>query len=71
VVSEAIQTVLRREGYPKPYEALKKLTRTGEKITLESFREFIDSLEGISGEVKEELKQITPFNYVGILPKAK
>ncbi len=65
VVAEAIQTVLRREGYPKPYEALKDLTRTNSKITETSIREFIDTLN-VSDEVKAELKVITPFNYTGI-----
>jgi len=65
VVAEAVQTVLRREGYPKPYEALKDLTRTGEKITQESMLLFIDGLN-LSEEIKNELKEITPFNYTGI-----
>jgi adenylosuccinate lyase len=64
VVSEAIQTILRREGYPKPYEALLDLTRTNQKITRESLIEFIDNLD-LSYEVKNELKAITPFNYTG------
>ena len=64
VVSEAIQTILRREGYPKPYEALLDLTRTNQKITSESISAFIDNLE-LSYAVKEELKAITPFNYTG------
>ncbi len=65
VVAEAIQTILRREGYPNPYEALKALTRTNSKITRESIAEFIDTLE-ISDKLKEQLKQITPANYTGI-----
>ena len=65
VVAEGIQTVLRREGYPKPYEALLDLTRTNQKITKESLVAFIDSLE-LSDIVKAELKAITPFNYTGI-----
>jgi adenylosuccinate lyase len=65
VVAEGIQTVLRREGFPKPYEALKALTRTHDKITENSIGVFIDSLE-VSQEVKEELKKITPFNYTGL-----
>lgn len=65
VVAEAIQTILRREGFPKPYEALKDLTRTNTKITEKSIAEFIDGLE-VTQEVKEELKRITPFNYTGI-----
>ncbi|MBQ6299905.1 MAG: adenylosuccinate lyase [Bacteroidales bacterium] len=64
VVAEGIQTVLRREGYPKPYEALKALTRTGEHITQETISRFIDGLE-ISEEVKAELHAITPHNYTG------
>ncbi|WP_338730957.1 adenylosuccinate lyase [Mangrovimonas cancribranchiae] len=65
VVAEAIQTILRREGYPNPYEALKGLTRTNEKITQQSISEFIDTLE-VSNEIKNELKNITPSNYTGI-----
>tara|TARA_R110002072_G_scaffold48038_17_gene131454 strand:- start:10116 stop:11459 length:1344 start_codon:yes stop_codon:yes gene_type:complete len=65
VVAEAIQTILRREGYPNPYEALKGLTRTNEKINQNSIANFIDSLE-ISNEIKKELKVITPSNYTGI-----
>jgi adenylosuccinate lyase len=65
VVAEAIQTILRRESYPDPYEALKKLTRTGERITQRSLHEFVDGLD-ISSEVKTELKKITPFNYTGV-----
>ncbi|SNR99118.1 adenylosuccinate lyase [Belliella buryatensis] len=65
VVAEAIQTVLRREGYPKPYEALKDLTRTNTKITKDSISEFIDQLN-VNDLVKEELKKISPFNYTGI-----
>lgn len=65
VIAEAIQTILRREGYPKPYEALKELTRTGDKITKESIHTFILQLN-LSDKIKEELKAITPFNYTGI-----
>lgn len=65
VVAEAVQTILRREGYPKPYEALKALTRTNEGITEQSIAQFIDSLQ-LSEAVKEELKAITPHNYLGI-----
>ncbi|MCF1422408.1 adenylosuccinate lyase [Mangrovimonas futianensis] len=65
VVAEAIQTILRREGYPNPYEALKGLTRTNEKITKNSISEFIDTLE-VSSEIKTELKSISPSNYTGI-----
>jgi len=65
VVAEAIQTILRRENYPNPYEALKELTRTNEKITAASLAAFIDGLE-VRDEVKQELKQISPFNYTGM-----
>ena len=66
VVAEAIQTVLRREGYPNPYEALKGLTRTNEAITAETISHFIDTLE-VNETVKAELKQITPENYTGVI----
>jgi len=65
VVSEAIQTILRREGYPHPYEALKELTRNNQPVNRESILHFINQLE-ISETVKAELKQITPQNYTGI-----
>jgi len=65
VVAEAIQTILRREGYPNPYEALKGLTRTNEAITQQSISNFIDTLD-ISSTIKTELKAITPSNYTGI-----
>ena len=65
VVAEAIQTVLRREGYPEPYEALKELTRKNEQITQESIRAFVNQLE-VSDDVKEELNAINPHNYTGI-----
>ncbi|MBC3541203.1 adenylosuccinate lyase [Rufibacter sediminis] len=65
VVAEAIQTVLRREGYPAPYEALKGLTRTNEKITDKTIKDFIQTLN-VSEEVKSELLQITPFTYTGV-----
>uniref|UniRef100_UPI004049C904 adenylosuccinate lyase n=1 Tax=Flavobacterium sp. TaxID=239 RepID=UPI004049C904 len=65
VVAEAIQTILRRERYPNPYEALKGLTRTNQAINQETMKVFIDSLE-IDEEIKAELRQITPQNYVGI-----
>lgn len=65
VVAEAIQTVLRREGYPKPYEALKGLTRTNSTITKESIAEFIETLD-VSDAVKIELKKINPQNFTGI-----
>ncbi|ASV31914.1 adenylosuccinate lyase [Maribacter cobaltidurans] len=65
VVAEAIQTILRREGYPNPYEALKGLTRTNERINQQSIASFIETLD-VSGEIKQELKQITPSNYTGV-----
>jgi adenylosuccinate lyase len=64
VIAEGIQVILRREGYPQPYEALKALTRGRSLVTREHLHEFIDALE-ISDEVKEELKRLTPHNYVG------
>lgn len=65
VVAEAIQTILRREAYPNPYEALKGLTRTNEKINAESIANFINTLE-VSDEIKNELRNITPSNYTGV-----
>ncbi|NRF39416.1 adenylosuccinate lyase [Pedobacter foliorum] len=65
VVAEAIQTVLRREAYPNPYEALKDLTRTNQKITATTMADFIDGL-AVSDQIKQELKKITPFNYTGV-----
>jgi adenylosuccinate lyase len=65
VVAEGIQTILRREGYPKPYEALKALTRTNSSITEESIKEFIETL-AVSEDVKAELRALTPHNYTGI-----
>ena len=65
VVAEAVQTILRREGYPNPYEALKALTRTNKTVTEESMHTFIDALD-VSEAVKDELRQITPRNYTGI-----
>ena len=65
VAAEAIQTVLRREGYPNPYEALKGLTRTNAEINAESIADFIDGLE-VSNNIKAELKNISPSNYTGI-----
>ncbi|MGB2341266.1 MAG: adenylosuccinate lyase [Flavobacteriaceae bacterium] len=65
VVAEAIQTILRREGYPNPYEALKGLTRTNQEINQESLHTFINELE-IDTKIKAELKKISPFNYTGI-----
>lgn len=64
VVAEAIQTILRREGYPNPYETLKQLTRTNQTVTAESIAEFIDTLQ-VSDAVKAELRAITPWNYTG------
>jgi adenylosuccinate lyase len=65
LLAEAIQTILRREGYPKPYEVLKDLTRTNRKITKETMQDFIDKLD-VSENVKDELKKITPHNYTGL-----
>jgi adenylosuccinate lyase len=70
VVSEAIQTILRRESYPKPYEALKSLTRTNSKITHESISHFIETLD-VAESIREELRQITPFNYLGVVEETK
>jgi adenylosuccinate lyase len=67
VVAEAIQTILRREQYPNPYEALKELTRGQQGITQQSLHEFISGLK-VSASVKKELKSVTPFNYTGLLP---
>jgi adenylosuccinate lyase len=67
VVAEAIQTVLRREGYPIPYEALKELTR-GKQVTMDDFKVFIDNLK-VSPKIKSELKKITPETYIGIASK--
>ena len=64
VVAEAIQTILRSVGYPNPYEALKQLTRTNEKVTAQTISDFVDTLE-VAPEVKERLKTITPHNYIG------
>jgi adenylosuccinate lyase len=65
VIAEAIQTILRKEGYPNPYEALKSLTRKNETITANDFTSFIDDLD-IAEELKAKLRKITPFNYTGI-----
>ena len=65
VVAEAIQTILRREGYPNPYEALKELTRTNQQINAYSIAEFVEKLN-VSLAVKTEIKSITPKNYIGI-----
>ena len=64
VVAEGIQTILRREGYPNPYETLKALTRTGQAVSDRTIRDFIDSLN-IAESVKDELRRLTPFNYTG------
>lgn len=68
VIAEAIQTILRREGYPNPYEALKNLTRTNQKITKDTMEEFVNGLN-ISDKVKDELRAISPRNYTGIQPQ--
>ncbi|MBQ7634851.1 MAG: adenylosuccinate lyase [Bacteroidaceae bacterium] len=65
VVAEAVQTILRREGYPKPYETLKQLTRTGGEITQETIAAFINDLN-VGDDVKDELRAITPYNYIGV-----
>ena len=65
VVAEALQTILRREGYPEPYETLMRLTRTGSKITRDAINEFIDGLD-VDEDVKEEMRSVTPFNYTGL-----
>lgn len=65
VITEAIQTILRCEGYPEPYEALKSLTRTNQPITQKTIHDFIENLD-VNEKVKEELRKITPFNYTGI-----
>jgi len=65
VVAEGIQTILRREGYPKPYEALKDLTRTNERVNEKTIADFVDNLN-VSDSIKEEIKSITPWNYTGI-----
>ena len=64
-MAEAIQTILRREGYPHPYEALKALTRTNQAITEASIKDFIEGLN-VSEDVKAELRVITPHNYTGM-----
>ena len=64
VVAEAVQTILRSVGYPNPYEALKQLTRTNQKVTAETIAEFVETLD-VSPEVKERIRQITPHNYLG------
>ena len=64
VIAEGIQVILRREGYPEPYEALKALTRGRAVVTQADLHAFVDGLS-VSAEVKEELKRLTPHNYVG------
>jgi adenylosuccinate lyase len=66
VCAEGIQTILRREAYPNPYEALKALTRTGGHITEQTIKEFVETLD-VAESVKEELRAITPHNYVGMV----
>jgi adenylosuccinate lyase len=65
VVAEAIQTILRRENYPNPYEALKELTRTNEQINAKTMAKFIDGLD-VADSVKEEMRAISPQNYTGV-----
>ena len=65
VVAEAIQTILRREGYPKPYEALKALTRTNDMVTQDTISAFVDTLN-VSDDIKSELRAVTPWNYTGV-----
>jgi len=64
-VAEAIQTILRREGYPNPYEALKELTRTNTQVNAETIAGFVETLQ-VSNAIKEEIKAITPGNYTGV-----
>ena len=64
VISEGIQNILRREGHPNPYETLKEFTRTGEKITKKTIKEFINNLD-IDEDIKVELRELSPFNYTG------
>ncbi len=68
VVAEAFQTILRREGHPKPYEALRDLTRTHERIDQAALHRFIDTLD-VAEPIKEELRHLTPFNYIGVQAK--
>ncbi len=68
VIAEAIQSILRSINYPNPYEALKALTRTNKTISRQDIIQFIDGLD-IADTEKERLRQITPFNYTGIIPK--
>src|SRR5690606_2356685 len=66
VVAEAIQTIMRREGYPKPYETLNDVTRTNTQVTQETIATFVDGLN-VSEEIKDEIKAISPSNYTGII----
>jgi len=70
IISEAIQTVLRREAYPEPYEKLKELTRNGEHLTPDVFNKFIDGL-AVRDAVKVELRLLTPFSFIGVVPSIK
>jgi adenylosuccinate lyase len=63
-VAEAIQTILRSVGYPNPYEALKQLTRTNEKVTDATISAFVETLD-VAPEIKERIRRITPHNYIG------
>ena len=65
VIAEGIQTILRREGYPNPYDALKLLTRTNQQVTSDTFTNFVNSLN-VKDSVKRELLELTPFTYLGI-----
>jgi adenylosuccinate lyase len=65
IITEGIQTILRREGYPEPYEALKSLTRTHSRVDQKSITEFIEQLD-VSPSVKDELKRLTPESYTGV-----
>ena len=65
VIAEAVQTILRREAYPNPYEALKELTRTNSAMTKKDFEKFIDALK-VDKKVKDELRKLSPFNYTGV-----
>ena len=67
-MAEAIQTILRRENYPHPYETLKDLTRDNGRVDKKSMHQFIDSLK-VNSDLKKELKKITPHNYTGVLPR--
>ena len=64
MVAEAIQTILRSVGYPNPYEALKQLTRTNEKVTADTIAAFVETLD-VAPEIKERIRHITPHNYIG------